>query len=194
MKTKTGERARLFCRRYRTPDKFDDLILYGDADGFLAGLLFEGSRDAQRYAVISAAGVEGEAPVFADTRRWLDAYFGGDTPTFTPPIRMRGLTPFRRAVSDAMRAIPSGTTVSYGALAATLARPRNDASARISARAVGGAVGWNPVCIIIPCHRVIGANGSLTGYGGGLHNKIALLAHEGVDLSHFSLPSKGTAL
>jgi methylated-DNA-[protein]-cysteine S-methyltransferase len=85
------------------------------------------------------------------------------------------LTPFRQAVIDEMLQIPYGSTVSYGDMAKAIAKKRGG---RVSAQAVGGAVGWNPICIIIPCHRVIGADGSLTGYGGGLENKVSLLAHE----------------
>ena len=84
---------------------------------------------------------------------------------------MEGLTPFRKAVLDIVSEIPFGQTMTYGDVAKRLGIK--------SAQAVGGAVGWNPICLIVPCHRVMGANGNLTGYGGGLHNKIALLKHEG---------------
>jgi methylated-DNA-[protein]-cysteine S-methyltransferase len=90
------------------------------------------------------------------------------------------LTPFRQAVIDEMLQIPYGATVSYGDIAKAIVKKRGG---RASAQAVGGAVGWNPICIIIPCHRVIGADGSLTGYGGGLGNKVSLLAHEGTEIS-----------
>jgi methylated-DNA-[protein]-cysteine S-methyltransferase len=89
------------------------------------------------------------------------------------------LTPFRQAVIDEMLRIPYGATVSYGDMAKAIAKKRGG---RVSAQAVGGAIGWNPICIIIPCHRVIGADGSLTGYGGGLENKVSLLAHEGIEM------------
>jgi methylated-DNA-[protein]-cysteine S-methyltransferase len=89
------------------------------------------------------------------------------------------LTPFRQAVIDEMLRIPYGATVSYGDIAKAIVKKRGG---RASAQAVGGAVGWNPICIIIPCHRVIGADGSLTGYGGGLENKVSLLAHEGIEM------------
>ena len=91
-----------------------------------------------------------------------------------------------------MLRIPYGQTVTYGSIAAELAAERG--LARMSAQAVGGAVGYNPICLIVPCHRVVGASGSLTGYGGGIRNKIALLKLEGCDMTAFTVPKKGTAL
>ena len=158
--------------KYNTPEGFDDLVMCGDGEA-LTGLWFEGSRDDWR----DTRGCERrETPAFRDTCRWLDAYFAGHVPDFTPNYRIEGLTPFRQAVIDEMLRIPYGATVSYGDIAKAIEKKRGG---RASAQAVGGAVGWNPICIIIPCHRVIGADGSLTGYGGGLGNKVALLAHEG---------------
>ena len=155
---------------YRTPRGFSDLILVSDGDA-LTGLWFEGSRNAPE----ARSGAR-EPPVLRETRRWLDAYFSGRRPDFAPPYRIDGLTPFRRDVVDAMLAIPFGATATYGEIAAAIARRRG--LARMSAQAVGQAVGWNPICIVVPCHRVVGAAGALVGYGGGLRNKIALLAHE----------------
>ena len=142
-------------------------------------------------------------PVFEETTRWLDEYFGKDAdgnftlpsrwPDFTPPIKIYGLTPFREKVLNTIRTIPFGETMTYGQIAASIAAESSDAAARpdaantspvkkrMSAQAVGGAVGWNPICLIIPCHRVMGAGGSLTGYGGGLINKTALLDMEGIE-------------
>ena len=158
--------------KYKTPDGFEDLVMCGD-DETLTGLWFEGSRDD----VHEECGCESrETPVFRDARRWLDEYFAGRDPDFTPNYRIEGLTPFRQAVIDEMLRIPYGATVSYGDIAKAIEKKRGG---RASAQAVGGAVGWNPICIVIPCHRVIGADGSLTGYGGGLENKVSLLAHEG---------------
>ena len=108
--------------------------------------------------------------------KWLDIYFAGGRPDFLPPYELRNVTPFRQQVMDLLLAIPYGQTVTYGELAKKLAEANG--RERMSAQAAGQAVGWNPICIIIPCHRVMGANGSLTGYGGGIANKIALLAHE----------------
>ena len=159
--------------KYKTPDGFDDLVMCGDGEA-LTGLWFEGSRDDWRN---TRECERRETLVFRDTRRWLDEYFAGRDPGFTPKYRIEDLTPFRQAVIDEMLKIPFGTTVSYGDLAKAIAKSHGG---KASARAVGGAVGWNPICIIIPCHRVIGAGGELTGYGGGLENKVSLLAHEGL--------------
>lgn len=161
--------------KYKTPEVFDDLVMCGD-DEALTGLWFEGSRDDWR----NTRGCERrETPVFRDTRRWLDKYFAGHDPGFTPNYRIEGWTPFRQAVIGEMLRIPYGATVSYGDIAKAIEKKRGG---RASAQAVGGAVGWNPICIIIPCHRVIGADGSLAGYGGGLENKVSLIAHEGIDV------------
>lgn len=159
--------------RYETPEGFDDLVMEGDGEA-LTGLWFENSRDAARCE----EDVESrETPVSQDTSRWLDEYFVGREPDFTPPYRIEGLTPFRKEVIDELKRIPFGATVSYGDVAKVISKKRG--GAKVSARAVGGAVGCNPIAIIIPCHRVVGANGSLTGYSGGLANKVSLLAHEG---------------
>lgn len=162
-----------FTHRYRTPDGFDDILLNSDGE-FLIGLWFEHSADEKKH---NQGDAKKGCGVFREARRWLDIYFSGHEPDFTPPYRIDGLTPFRREVVEEMLKIPFGPTTTYGEIAATLARRRG--IARMSARAVGGAVGWNPICLIIPCHRVIGANGAITGYGGGIHKKIALLKHEG---------------
>lgn len=161
-------------QRYRTPDGFDDLLLSTDGE-VLTGVLFVGSPDSENLP-------QGEppsrpVPVLTETAAWLDCYFSGGIPGPLPPYRIAGLTAFRQAVTDRMLRIPYGQTVSYGEIAAELAAARG--IARMSAQAVGGAVGANPLCILIPCHRVIGADGSPVGYGGGLRNKLALLRLEG---------------
>ena len=157
---------------YHTPEDFSDLWLMGDG-GLLTGLWFEGSRDTVKHRMNSEAAEPAGPEAFADTVRWLDLYFSGRRPDFTPGYRLEHLTPFRREVIDLMLAIPYGTTVTYGQLAERLAAAHG--IPKMSSRAVGGAVGWNPICLIIPCHRVVGGNGSLTGYGGGIRNKTALL-------------------
>jgi len=154
--------------RYQTPEGFDDLLLYTDGE-VLTGLLFEGSHN-ETNAVETSHGAS-LPTIISDTNRWLDVYFTGHQPDFTPAYRMDGLTPFRKAVLDMVREIPFGQTMTYGEIAKRLKIN--------SAQAVGGAVGWNPICLIVPCHRVMGANGNLTGYGGGIPNKIALLKLEG---------------
>ncbi len=162
--------------KYKTPEGFDDLVMSGDGEA-LTGLRFAGPRDSLRRG----AAVElRETPVFRETCRWLDEYFAGRDPGFTPNYRIEDLTEFRAEVIDELKRIPFGATVSYGDIAKAISKKHG--GAKVSARAVGGAVGWNPICIIIPCHRVIGADNGLTGYGGGLGNKISLLAHEGSDL------------
>lgn len=157
---------------YRTPPGFSDMVMACDGE-VLTGLRFTDSRKAAEGCCESA---ECDLPAFHETRRWLDEYFGGCEPNFAPPHRIDGLTPFRKDVIDAMLKIPFGKTVTYGGIAAEIAKKRG--VKWMSAQAVGGAVGWNPICIIIPCHRVIGANGALVGFGGGIKNKIALLKHE----------------
>ena len=162
--------------KYKTPEGFDDLVMSGDGEA-LTGLWFAGSRDAVRRG--EAVELR-ETPVFRETCRWLDEYFAGRDPGFTPNYRIEDLTEFRAEVIDELKRIPFGATVSYGDIAKAISKKHG--GAKVSARAVGGAVGWNPIGIIIPCHRVIGADNGLTGYGGGLGNKISLLAHEGSDL------------
>lgn len=161
-------------QRYRTPDGFDDLLLSTDGE-VLTGVLFVGSPDAKKLP--HRAPIPHPIPILAQAERWLDCYFSGGIPGPLPPYRIAGLTAFRQAVTDRMLRIPFGQTVSYGEIAAELAAARG--IARMSAQAVGGAVGANPLCILIPCHRVIGADGSPVGYGGGMRNKLALLRLEG---------------
>jgi methylated-DNA-[protein]-cysteine S-methyltransferase len=133
-----------------------------------------------------------EVPVLAQTRTWLDAYFAGQRPAMDAlPIAPEGSV-FRQQVWQLLCDIPYGETTTYGALAQALAA--RTGQARVSAQAVGGAVGHNPLSIIVPCHRVVGRDGSLTGYAGGVDKKIQLLMHEGVDLSGLYVPKRGTAL
>lgn len=114
-------------------------------------------------------------PVFEQTKEWLDVYFSGKIPDFTPRLSLQG-TDFRKAVWEILLTIPYGETLTYGEIARRVAKQRN--LAKMSAQAVGGAVGHNPISIIVPCHRVIGADGSLTGYAGGLNKKRKLLKLE----------------
>lgn len=131
-------------------------------------------------------------PVFAQVKEWLDRYFAGEQPPiFALPLAPIG-TDFRHRVWRKLITIPYGQTRTYGQLAQELAD--EDGNDKMSAQAVGGAVGHNPISIIIPCHRVVGADGSLTGYAGGVEKKVFLLEHEGVDMSGLTGPKKGTAL
>lgn len=165
-----------------------DVLLAADETG-LTGLWFEGEKF---YALsLDPEHEERETPIFAITRRWLDIYFSGHEPDFMPPVHMIG-SEFRRCVWELLLQIPYGTTVTYGDLARQVARRRG--LRRMSAQAVGGAVGHNEISIIVPCHRVVGTNASLTGYAGGVDKKRRLLELEGVDMEKFFVPARGTAL
>lgn len=176
---------KLYMWKYKTPGDFSDLLMSGDGE-YLTGVWFEGSRDFVKHG--ATYGEKDENP-FHETIRWLDMYFSGTVPCFTPKYKIENATPFRTEVIDILNSVTFGKIVTYGEIARTIAAARG--IRRMSAQAVGGAVGWNPICIIIPCHRVIGADGSLTGYGGGIQNKAALLAHEGNDMRAFSVPICG---
>ena len=142
------------------------ITLAGEGDA-LTGLWIDGQTHFA--STLGAQSEERWLPVFDDACRWLDVYFSGRIPDFTPKLNLRG-TPFQRSVWQALLAIPYGETISYGELAGRVSCA--------SARAVGGAVGRNPVSLIVPCHRVIGAGGALTGYAGGLELKKRLLQWE----------------
>ena len=131
---------------------------------------------AEGVPAASGEHTQKDLPVFEEVSRWLDVYFAGRDPGTLPPLAPHG-TAFQQAVWKVLRGIPYGTTTTYGRIAAHIAAARGG---RMSAQAVGGAVGRNPISILIPCHRVIGADGSLTGYAGGLDKKEALLRLEGV--------------
>ena len=153
--------------RYQSP--LGGMTMAGDGEA-LTGLWFDG----QKYfgLGLEPGAVERDLPVFREAARWLELYFSGRDPGFTPPLRPEG-SPFRLAVWEALGRIPFGGTAAFGDVARELARVagRNGGSAR----AVGGAVGRNPISLIIPCHRVVGRGGRLTGYAGGLDRKAALL-------------------
>lgn len=155
----------------------------------LIGLWFDG----QKYfgKILPEQFAEKEHPLLQDAKRWLDIYFSGRAPDFTPPLRYDS-TPFRNAVCEIMLTIPYGKTMTYGEIAAAIAKRQG--LSRMSAQAVGGAVGHNPISLIIPCHRVVGTNGSLTGYAGGIDRKVKLLKLEHADMRGFFAPKKGTAL
>jgi len=137
----------------------------------LTGLYFDGERDFPDLSAVRKK----DLPVFGEVLRWLDLYFAGKKPDFMPPLAPIG-TPFQQAVWEILKTISYGETTSYGAIAKQLEK---NTGRRTAAQAVGGAVGRNPISILIPCHRVIGANGSLTGYAGGLDKKEYLLGLEG---------------
>ena len=131
-------------------------------------------------------------PVFAKACAWLDRYFAGGRPAIAEVSLAPQGSAFRQRVWEKLMQIPYGQTRTYGDIAAELAS--EDGVAKVAAQAVGGAVGHNPISIIIPCHRVVGARGSLTGYAGGIDKKVRLLAHEGVNMDGLFVPKTGTAL
>jgi len=144
----------------------------------LTGLWFDGQKHFAEGLDIDFE--ELDLPVFEQTDQWLNIYFSGKAPRFTPLLKMR-TTPFRKIVWEIMLTIPFGQTMTYGEIAERIARKKG--LPRMSAQAVGGAVGHNAISLIIPCHRVVGTNGSLTGYAGGIEKKARLLALEQVDVS-----------
>ena len=162
----------LFEHLYTTPDDFDNLLLQSNGE-FLTGLHFvktfpETSQNSPLTPILPQCLLE--------TSHWLDIYFSGHQPSFTPAYKIENLTHFRKEIIEILTKIPFGKTISYGEIASEIAKKHN--VPKMSAQAVGNAVGWNPICIIIPCHRVIGSNGKLIGYGGGIQNKEALLRLE----------------
>lgn len=154
-----------------------ELLLAADETG-LTGLWFDGGRYFAEG--LDPENEKRELPVFETVKKWLDIYFSGREPDFMPPLHMIG-SPFQMSVWKHLLEIPYGKTVTYGELAKRIALEKG--RERMAAQAVGGAVGHNKISILVPCHRVVGANGSLTGYGGGLDKKERLLALEGVDMS-----------
>ena len=175
-----------FIQYYDSP--LGRILLAADEIG-LTGLWFEG----QKYyaAQLPEAHTEQETPILTEAKRWLDIYFTGKEPDFLPPLHPIG-SAFRQAVWEILLQIPYGQTMTYGEIARQMAAQKG--LARMSAQAVGGAVGHNEISVIIPCHRVVGTNGSLTGYAGGIDKKMRLLELEHADLHGFFVPKKGTAL
>ena len=165
-----------FLTHYDSP--LGGVLLAADESG-LTGLWFEG----QKYFAdnLPAERVERETKTLALAKRWLDIYFAGKEPDFMPPLHPVG-SPFRRAVWELLLEIPYGQTTTYGELSRRLAAKMG--IAHMSAQAVGGAVGHNGISIIIPCHRVLGTDGGLRGYAGGIEIKASLLEHEGVTSWH----------
>lgn len=156
----------------------------------ITGLWFDG----QRYFGCSLPQTYEEkqdSTLFKEAAEWLDIYFSGQEPDFLPPMKY-GATPFRKGVCDIMLEIPYGKTMSYGEIAARIAKEKG--LSKMPCQAVGGAVGHNPISIMIPCHRVVGTNGSLTGYAGGIDRKVKLLALEKIDMTKFFIPKKAGKL
>ena len=168
----------VYTTEYASP--LGPITLACDEDAII-GSWFNG----QRYFgnILPEQTEQKEQPLFADAKRWLDVYFSGRAPDFLPPLRYNS-TPFRKTVCEIMLTIPYGRTMTYGEIAAEIARQQG--LEKMSAQAVGGAVGHNPISLMIPCHRVVGTNGSLTGYAGGLWRKEALLALERGETAPFA--------
>ena len=175
-----------YTSQYQSP--LGGITLASDGE-CLTGLWFDG----QKYFAdtLETESERKDLPVFRQAKRWLDEYFRGREPGFTPPLRPAG-SPFRLAVWEILKQIPYGEVTTYGEIGRKLAERRG--APAMSAQAVGGAVAHNPISLIIPCHRVVGSNGSLTGYAGGLDKKIRLLSLEKADTESLFLPKKGTAL
>ena len=160
----------VYTYHYTSP--FGRITLTSDGKS-LTGLWFDGQKYFPHKYISEST--EADLPIFKQTVKWLDIYFSSEIPDFTPPIYLN-TTPFRKAVYDILLTIPYGQTMTYGGIANMIAKQKG--VERMSSQAVGGAVGHNPISIIIPCHRVVGAYGSLTGYAGGLDRKIELLKLE----------------
>ncbi len=161
-----------YTHHYDSP--LGGIMMASDGEA-LTGLWFDG----QTYFAdtLSEEHTAKKLPVFEQTDHWLDVYFSGKAPDFIPPLNMKA-TPFRKAVWEILLSIPFGHTMTYGEIAGMIAKQKGLPS--MSAQAVGGAVGHNSISLIIPCHRVIGSNGNLTGYAGGLEKKRRLLAMESI--------------
>lgn len=174
-----------YTSKYQSP--VGKILLAADDIG-LTGLWFDGEK---YYALkLDKDHEEKEIPVFSDVKRWLDIYFSGRKPDFMPPIHMVG-TPFQMEVWNILNTIPYGQTTTYGEIAKQIAEKRG--LTRMSAQAVGGAVGHNEISLIVPCHRVIGTNGSLTGYAGGIDKKTYFLKLEGAFREEYFVPKHSTA-
>lgn len=174
-----------YTSKYESP--LGKIMLAADEIG-LTGLWFEG----QKYFALSLdpEQEEKELPVLAQVKEWLDIYFSGKEPDFKPPLHFTGST-FQNEVWELLSQIPYGQTTTYGEIAKHLAKKRGLAS--MSAQAVGSAVAHNGISILVPCHRVVGGNGSLTGYAGGIDKKIYLLKLEKGYKDTFFIPKKSTA-
>ncbi len=176
------EKTMQYIHHYQSP--LGRILLAADDSG-LTGLWFE----KQKYfaSTLDSEHVMCDLPLFQDAMHWLDLYFAGQKPDFDLPLHMTG-TAFQKEVWEILRRIPYGKTITYGEIARQIAAGRG--LDHMSAQAVGGAVGHNPVSIIVPCHRVIGANGSLTGYAGGMEKKLYLLNLEGAEIPPIRQHSK----
>ena len=177
-----------YITQYQSP--LGQILLASDGECII-GLWLEGQRYFGDIVKNKEVNKE-DLPVFAATEEWLNRYFSGERPTINElPLKLIG-SEFRKKVWKILYEIPYGQITTYGEIAKKIAIMENKTT--ISSQAVGGAVGHNPISIIIPCHRVVGANRSLTGYSGGIARKIKLLELEEVDMTDLRIPTKGTSL
>ncbi|MBT9775311.1 methylated-DNA--[protein]-cysteine S-methyltransferase [Clostridium sp. MCC353] len=166
-------------------------LVLAEKNGALTGLWMEG----QKYflgSVKEEMEEKNDSAIFDQAKEWLDRYFRGEKPSAAELALAPHGSEFRKEVWKILCEIPYGDVTTYGEISKKIAARRG--LERMSAQAVGGAVSHNPISIIIPCHRVVGSDGSLTGYAGGLAKKIQLLTIEGVDMKKLFVPAKGTAL
>ena len=184
----TNVKMTYYCTTYSSP--LGPVTLASDGEA-LVGLWLQGQKSVSDAASTELEQRDG-LPVFQEGKDWLEAYFAGERPDASQLALAPAGSPFRQAVWRMLREIPYGATTTYGEIARQFAEKQG--LPRMSAQAVGGAVGHNEISIIIPCHRVVGTNGSLTGYAGGIDKKIKLLETEHTDLTGFFVPKKGTAL
>lgn len=177
-----------YATHYTSP--LGTILLSADDIG-LTGLWFEGQKYFADLPDLNVNGKDHENDILKDAIRWLNIYFSGKNPDFMPALHPIG-SDFQKEVWEILLKIPYGKTMTYGNIAKEIARQRGCKT--MSAQAIGGAVGHNKISIIIPCHRVVGADGSLTGYAGGIDKKVKLLKLEHTDMTNFYIPNKGTAL
>jgi methylated-DNA-[protein]-cysteine S-methyltransferase len=181
-----GEKV-IYSTYYASP--VGQLMIASDGENII-GLWMEGQKyfaNTLTETIIEKDDLE----IFDTANKWLDKYFDGKEPAISElPLAPRG-GEFRKAVWKILREIPYGEVITYGEIAKKVAIQMNKEN--MSSQAVGGAVGHNPLAIIVPCHRVVGANGSLTGYAGGIDKKVKLLEHEEVDMAGLFIPTKSTA-
>lgn len=174
-----------YTGKYESP--LGGIVLAADEIG-LTGLWFEGQKYFARC--LDKENEEKELPIFGETKKWLDIYFSGNEPDFKLPLHFTG-SEFQNEVWEILYQIPYGHTTTYGDIAKQIAKKKG--IKRMSAQAVGGAVAHNEISVIVPCHRVVGGNGNLTGYAGGIDKKIALLKIENGYKDTFFVPKNSTA-